>query len=73
MITITITDQQARDLLFGLDYHILELEAQKANAAKAGQSGRAHVLNALIESYNHTYHEVNAALGAALEKGDILK
>lgn len=73
MITITITDQQARDLLFGLDYYILELEAQKANAAKAGQRGRAHVLNSLIDSYNKTYHEVNAALAAALEKGDIIK
>lgn len=70
MIQITITDQQARDLLFGLDYYILELEAQKAAAARDGQRGRTHILNSLITSYNSTYHEVNAALAAALEKGE---
>ena len=73
MITITITDQQARDMLFSLDYYILELEAQKKNAINRGLMGRFHALSSLIESYNNTYHEVNAALAAALEKGDILK
>ena len=70
MPTIKITVQQARDLLFGLDYYLLELEAEKAAAARAGQRGRAHVLNSLIDSYNNTYHTVNAALAAALEKGE---
>ena len=70
---INITDQQARDLLFALDYYILELEAQKANAAKDGLKGRAHVLNSLISSYNKTYHEVNSALAKELEKGEKTK
>ena len=72
-MSIHITNQQARDLLFALDYYILELEAQKANAAKDGLTGRAHVLTSLIASYNKTYHEVNASLAQELEKGETSK
>lgn len=69
-MSILISNQQARDLLFALDYYILKLEAQKANAAKNGLKGRAHVLTSLIASYNKTYHEVNAELAKELEKGE---
>lgn len=69
-MSILISNQQARDLLFALDYYILELEAQKANAAKDGLKGRAHVLTSLIDSYNKTYHTVNAELAKELEKGE---
>lgn len=72
-MAITITDQQARDLLFALDFYILELEGQRLQAGKAGQPGRAHVLTSLIASYNKTYHEVNASLALELEKGEISK
>ncbi len=69
-MSILISNQQARDLLFALDYYILELEAQKQNAINRGLMGRYHVLNSLIESYNKTYHEVNANLAQELEKGE---
>lgn len=72
-MSILISNQQARDLLFALDYYILELEEQKAIAAKVGLTGRAHVLTSLIASYNKTYHEVNANLAQELEKGEISK
>ena len=69
-MSILISNQQARDLLFALDYYILELEAQKQNAINRGLTGRYHVLKSLIESYNKTYHEVNANLAQELEKGE---
>ncbi len=69
MIQITITDQQARDLLFALDFYLLDLEAQRAAAARDGRRGRSHVLASLIGSYNETYHSVNEKLAKALEEG----
>ena len=66
-MSITITAQQARDLLFALDYYILELEGQRLQAGKAGQPGRAHVLTSLISSYNKTYHAVNMELAKEIE------
>ena len=57
-------------LISSRDAKIVELEAQKANAAKDGLKGRAHVLTSLIDSYNKTYHTVNAELAKELEKGE---
>lgn len=68
-MSILISNQQARDLLFALDYYILALEAQKQNAINRGLAGRYHVLKSLIDSYNNTYHVVNAELAKELEKG----
>lgn len=68
MVSILISDQQARDLLFALDYYILELESQRTKAAASGLTGRVHVLDSMIHSYKETYYETDSKLNKAIAR-----
>ena len=68
MVSILITDSQARDLLLSLDMYILDLEEQKKAALERELKGRAHALGLLIGSYKETYKAVDDKLIKAISR-----
>lgn len=68
MVSILITDTQARDLLLSLDVYLIYLETQKKEALERELKGRAHTLEILIRSYKETYQAVDEKLNKAIAR-----